>query len=220
MKFKLKELSALEKELTSLEEQRETNLPMILVDTGALIDIEQSVRNYSLSHKKELNSNHLYVKKFLSIVRNEAPLIITPHVFAEITNHAHCNRNGHTKEIEYDTFKYVQSLVNESTDFLARARTKASLDEARYDVYWATKNSCKDNNKKNEEGFSDADKDLLTNAARLSCSHIINEEKKFNINPVVIFSPDQHIEKGVNFINEFLSCKYPNIINISTRYRK
>jgi len=220
MKFKLKHLSTLEKELISLEKQRETNLPMILIDTGALIDIEQSVRDYSLPHKKELNSNYLHTKRFLSIIGNEIPLIITPHVFSEITNHAHCNLNGRTKEIEYDTFKYVQGLVNESTDFLARARTKVSLDEARYDVYWITKESCKDNNKKNGEGFADADKDLLTNAVRLSCSHITNEGKKFNINPVVIFSPDQHIEKGVNFINEFLSYKYPDIINISTRYRK
>ncbi len=221
MKFKIKSLSKLEEELSLYRQDwvRKT-LPAVLVDTGALIDVERSIRD-RISLKKETKLPYNDASFFLSSLNKRIPLVITPHVFGEITEHSYCMINSHTPEIEYPTFEYIKYIINDSTDFLTRNRTDIPSDDARYDTYWITQESCKDNGKKCNEEFSEADKDILTNSLRLSRSHIEFPQRSndnYNINPVIILSSDQHLSMSVKFINEFLSHKYPNIISISTRY--
>ncbi len=220
MKFKLKELSDLEKDIHSYKRISSGNLPVILLDTGALIDLEQSSRRCTLCHNKNLEPKDYHTPSFLSLIRKKIPLIVTPYVFSEITAHMNCHINGHVPEISHETFKYIEDIVDDSLDFLGRTRTEIPLDDARYDVYWVSKQSCKCNHKKHEEGFSEADKDILVNAVRISGSYIEEKGKKYSIKPVIVFSPDQHMKEGVRFINENFSDKYPKLENLSTRYRK
>lgn len=219
MKFKLKELPNLEKEI-HLYERNSDSLPVILLDTGALIDLEQSGRRSALRHNKCLEPKNYHIPSFLSLIRKKIPLVVTPHVFSEITAHMGCRINEHIPEINHETFKYIEGIVDDSLDFLGRTRTETPLDDARYDIYWTSKQACKYNHKKHEEGFSEADKDILVNAIRISGSYIKEKGKKYLIKPVIVFSPDQHMGEGVKFINKNLSDKYSKLENLSTRYRK
>ncbi len=222
MKHRIKSPSKIEKELGRFEfNEKEKSVPAVLMDTSALIDIERSLRDYALSKKQKVALNYRDVPSFLSVIDKKCPLIITPLVFGEIVKHSHLRLNGHTLEIEPRTFDYIEGQVANSGDFLARARTDVTLDNARYDTYWVSKKSCNGNAKKDCEGFSETDKEILTNAVRLSRSYIAFPEKAnkvYNISPVVVFSSDTHMKEGVRFINEFLQSKYPQICNVSARY--
>lgn len=201
------------------------DLPVVLLDTGAVIDLEEAVKSHVKSLKEKAETS-----LFLKSLKEKVPLVVTPYVHREIIRHSRYKRNSHTPEIEPSTFKFIKGIVNESTDFLTRARTDVPLDDARYNVYWISKEACKCDNsdnkndkKKQDEGFSETDRDILTHAIRLSRSYIeFPQGTQINrkINPVIVFSPDKHIGEGISFIYKCrsLSEQYPGIKNISTRY--
>lgn len=86
-------------------------------------------------------------------------------------------------------------------------------DTDRYHVYWATKFACKDNKKKDSEGFSDVDRSLLENAV-LFARHFSEGGK---VGSVAVFSSDEHILNGVSVLNQ--SFKYKNLISLSSKER-
>jgi hypothetical protein len=84
-------------------------------------------------------------------------------------------------------------------------------DSDRYNVYWVTKFSCIENEKKNSEGFSSVDREILDNA--ILFSKYFSKEGK-TAEPVAIFSSDEHIFKGVEMLKKL---GYNKVITLSSR---
>ncbi len=189
--------------------------PIIFLDTGAIIDICRSANEEQMKqkNKKDFPLNELYADHFLMNLAGKYQTLVSPLTSAEVNRHYHVKLNGNTKEIKETMHPLIDKF---STDY--KRLNKFVLgnvpdDSDRYKVYWATKLSCIENGKKNLEGFSDVDKEILDNAILFS-KYFFKEDRKAD--PVAIFSSDEHIFKGVEMLN---GLGYGNVITLSSRNR-
>ncbi|MEK6830193.1 MAG: hypothetical protein AABY15_08820 [Nanoarchaeota archaeon] len=185
------------------------NFPLVVLDTGGLIDIESAIR--------QSGSRYTKTTDFLKHISESIPVIITPKTYQEIQDHGRMILNTHTTELSPKIVDYALETMISSNDFISGLKPGLELDKARYDAYWAAKNGCNGNAKKHEEGCSDTDKEILSMAAFLSqCRTPANKHKKMG--EVLIISPDAHIVEGTRFLRKSFNGKYSNIVPISTRY--
>lgn len=201
-----------------------SEFPIAILDTGAIIDIVQATRRDKQFYrgKKPAKNVFMHAYDFLTHVNeNVVPLVVLPSVFTEVDLHRNVNLNGHTKELDEDTYQTVQDLMQSSTDLIRRTNFVNDTigdDDIRYDIWNLSKQACQDFSKKYKEGYSDVDKDILAYAAYFSRAYLREPDRK-RIGRVLVISPDRHIIEGVNFFltDDELSKKYPNIMSISTR---
>lgn len=192
--------------------------PVIILDTGGLIDIVQSTRNFSLNGNGHVAKYPQYGRAtaFLRHIGARIPVLITPKTNQEIQNHIGVRLNSHELEVSPALTEYSFDLMSNSVRFMGGVKGETSLDDTRYDAHWAALEGCKGNLKKKEEGCSDTDKEILIAAAYLSqCRHPGNNPNK--INPVLVVSPDLHITEGAKLLRREFDGKYSTIIPISTR---
>ncbi len=220
MKLQLKSPQQLEKDLDSYRYRKGMeSMPIAFLDTGGLFDIIASTRSYEFLHRGRCMENVAYCNalEFLKSINKECPLILTPLIFEEIIRHDSVKLNNYQSEVPSFVMNYIRKLAQDSIDFMIGTNTQILRDDVRYDIHWVAQECCKENSKKYLEGFSLADKDLLTNAAFLSKSNIKSKEK-INLGPILVLSSDKHLENGVSFLSKEFSEKYPNIKSIKTRY--
>ncbi|MEM3091260.1 MAG: hypothetical protein QXX55_01180 [Candidatus Pacearchaeota archaeon] len=193
------------------------NYPLLVLDTGGLIDFVESIKYYNLICKNgSRDSRYESISVFLKHLSENLPMIITPTVYQEICNHINFRLGRHLFEIPKKTVDFAFETMENSMRFISRLESKLEMDTVRYDIYWTSKLCCNGNIKKNLEGCSDADKEILFTAAYLSqCRTEIDRRKK--IGKVLVISPDEHIIKGVDFLKKGFNGKYSNVESISTR---
>ncbi len=229
MTFRVKDPSRLEKELKSiLGRSNNENFPVAVVDTGGIIDLVKSCREYDLSTKRlgERVREYTDPTEMLKKLRRKMPTIITPETRRELVRHKSIMLNSKQPEIYSHLLDYAFDLAIESAYFVSGLKPilqsdNLTWDDVGYEMYWLSKECCNGNKKKNSEGCSPTDREILTIATYLSRSgEGISLGRK--ITPVIVISPDQHITCGIDLINKDreLSDKYPGIVSFSTRYKK
>ncbi len=207
----LKTLKDILKDADKLLSKR--SFPIVFLDTSAVIDICKSSRNEKLkqnSKREKLPWHEIYIDHFLMNFASKYETIISPLTYSEIKDHYKVKCNSHSWEID----KGVYFLMRKFFEDYKRLKNFCNIppdDKERYDVYWATKLCCSDNKKKNLEGFSEVDREILTDALLFSEYFMKDNEKA---DPVVIFSSDEHILKGVGMLNKLM---YENLFSLSTR---
>lgn len=216
MKLDIKDLGKLEREIV---ESSNGNSAVIVLDTGGLIDIVHATRNYSLNGngKKEKNPNYEKATSFLKYISEKVPVIITPKTYQEIQDHGRMKLNSHITELSPKVVDFSLKVMTDSARFIEETIPELSMDDIRYDAYWASKEGCIGNPKKDAEGCSDADKEILSIAAYLSKCKVVESVPK-KINKVLVISSDAHIIQGTEFLKRGFDGKYSGIVPISTRH--
>ncbi len=156
------------------------NNPVFIVDTGTIIDLSKTYNNYTPA--------------IIEIIEREYPLIITRGVLKEVEKHSMCRLN-HGREISFLTLKLIRELQEKTEDILKEAEIDSlNIDSFKYAVYWAAKDSFRDDyRKKVKDEISDIDKEIIVTALFLSRS----KYKGVPISSANILSPDSHIKKTV-----------------------
>jgi hypothetical protein len=200
-------------------EKSSGNFPVIVLDAGGLIDISHATRTYSLKGcpKTEKNPNYAAANVFLRHVSQRAPILLTPKTYQEIQDHGRMMLNSHTVELSPITVDYSLKVMADSAVFLDGLVGELSLDDARYDAYWTSKVCRMGNCKKQEEGYSDTDREIISTAAYLSRCQMIGESDK-KVDGVLVISSDAHVLSGSEFLGRYFDGRYPNITPISTRH--
>lgn len=216
MTLNLKRLSMLEKELQKIT----SGNPCVgVLDTGALIDITQATRSYNLNGcgKEEKNPCYSTTSSFLGLISWMMPLIITPKTYQEIQEHGRMRLNSHITELSPRIVDYSLDRMLQSQEFVKDLVEGVEMDKARYDAYWASIHSCNGNSKKENERYSDTDKEILATAAYLSKCKIGTIPEK-SIDTVVVLSSDAHVLLGSDFLSREFNGDYSKIFPLSTRY--
>ncbi len=191
------------------------SIPMIVFDTSGLIDIATSIRRYNLCHRNGIGDiRYTSPDVFLRNLNGASKIIITPYTYKEVEKHSHTILNRYTNELESPIVSFSFYALEQYMAIASELKNSISLDEARYDAYWAAKYGCNGNEKKFLEGPSLTDKEILGTASYLANAEI----KGQRINPLIVVSSDAHILKGVEFLRKEFEDKYSSLSPISTRY--
>lgn len=220
MKRQIKYPYKLERSLDNVFSNTPHNLPVIVLDTGALIDIVHASRNYDLTFKGDKARNEIYANPvlFLMSLNDKAPFVIPPLVMDEVESHGRCKLNSYRFELSDDVLGFTRGLFLDSKNFLKTLESELELDEVGLDSYLISHVCCDESPKKKLEGVSRTDRQVISTAAYLATSHLKGYFYR-KVNPVVILSSDAHCSLGTNFINQDieLRTKYPGINCVSTR---
>ncbi len=215
MAVNIKDLGELERDILKHSSKAS---PVLVLDTGALIDIVHATRDFNLyaNGRRETHPHYLRATSFLKNVSSRIPLVITPKTYQEIQNHGGMRLNSHITELSPAVVNYSLDIMLDSARFMDRLVVEVPFDDVRYDAHWASLEGCNGSPKKKQEGCSDTDREILSFAAYLSlCKHPSNPGIK--INPVLVVSPDLHIIHGSEFLRREFDGRYSNIVPISTR---
>ena len=211
----IKEMGQLEKEIIK---SSSGSFPVMVLDTGGLIDIATALRQYNLIHRNgDRNPRYEKTTAFLRNLSQTIRVIITPRTYQEIQDHGKMRLNSHTIAFTPKVVDFALDTMADSIKFIAELNGQISLDDAGYDAYWAARDGCNGNHKKHLEGCSDTDKEILATAAYLSRSRV-NGTIDREIEPVLVISPDAHIIKGSEFLKRGFGERYSSIVPISTRH--
>jgi len=195
------------------------HISIVIPDTGALIDLERCSEDYCVPKGRdpcEFLKSHM--EDIIDRTRN---ILIPEGVMYEVERHRTIRLNEHQFEISPVFVDYIGQLHRITREFVNKLRYGADSEQVREDVYWASRLCCKDSLKKHEEGFSDADKDLLHFACLLSKSRLDSTRagERIGIGTVHVLSPDAHIREGIRFLMETpeYEGEYANLNYITTR---
>jgi hypothetical protein len=215
MTTSIKDIGTLSREIAI---NSDGNFPLVVLDTGGLIDIASAIRQYNYVNRKgNKDSRYERTTGFLKHLSESIPVLITPKTYQEIQDHGRMILNSHTTELSPKIVDFALETMISSSDFVSGLRPGMELDKTRYDTYWAAKNGCNGNVKKQEEGFSDTDKEILSMAAFLSQCRTPRDKRK-KMGEILVISPDAHIIQGTRFLRKSFDGRYLNIVPISTRY--
>ena len=200
-KFTLKIIEDFQRELDHMVElvgPEQNKLSVAIIDTGAVIDIVRSTKSYELASrgKKDTNLSCYNGYNFLNYMDRSFSLIVLPSVLGEVRRHIDTKINSHTKEIDDDSYSFIEKLAQKSFDFIRRTSftprpitETITDDDIRYDIWNLSLRACENCEKKHEEGYSEVDKDILAYAAYLSRSYV-REPNRQQIHQVFVISPD------------------------------
>lgn len=207
--MKIKRLKDIAKEADKSFEK--LALPIVFLDTSAIIDICRSARESHIGQNGNASSPlyETYADHFLMNLAGKYQTLISSPTHSEIVNHYSIKCNGNVREIQETLHPIIEKFF---ADYNRLKGTMLPLnDKEKYDVYWTTKLSCIENEKKYFEGFSEVDRDILENAVLFS-KYFYNGDTKADV--VGIISADEHLSKGAKMLNDL---GYENIVNLSPR---
>ena len=156
---------------------------VIVLDTSAVIDIQQHIRNQGKQFA--YSSSEDFVDSLLS---DSTILVLPQGVMEEVESHSKIRINSHTREIPKSFFSYLEKKYTSGQEFLSRVQYGGDSEQVRYDSYWASLNGCKENTKKQEEGASLVDRSALTLACLLDGSKVIDDGRSLDVKRVVLLS--------------------------------
>lgn len=195
------------------------HVPVMLADTGAIIDIQKCFRTNNIGKKyKEPPFSNIY--QFFNHLNYPTKLLVPPKVGEEINKHGNMKLNQYVCEIPQHVIKLVNDdLLPRFKEFYSQiiipTEVKDHLDDLRYAVHWTAIEACKGDAKKSSECMSEADKELLLYSLILSKSTTKDQKK---ISPIFVLSSDKHLVDGINFLNR--EEGYENLHTISTRHKE
>ncbi len=129
---------------------------VILPDTSALIDVAYFIRN-SYGKCPYQSSQDFFIE-----LSKAGHVFVGRDIINEVRAHAHTKKNSNCPEICINYLDYLENLHGQTLDALNTCVDLQDLDRVQWNVYWASKLCCSDLPKKDEEGFSDPDKKLLS----------------------------------------------------------
>ncbi len=211
MKTGIKGIQQLERDIT---QNFSGKLPIIVLDTGALIDIRKSTKQYSLTNKNR-NRNPKYEITTLFLKSLGSQIVITPKTYQEIQDHGRMRLNSHTLELSPKIVNFALEAMIKSNIFISRLESEVEFEQARYDAYWTSKEDYGIHKK--HLGCSETDREILSTVAYLSRCRIPDGGGKL-IRPVLAISSDAHILRGSEFLKRGFDGRYSAIVPISTRH--
>ena len=191
----------------------DSRVSIVIPDTCALIDLERLTREYRGQEAKYARPD-IFLD---NLIERNRVVLIPKGIINEVRIHRKVKLNSHEYELSQDFVSYLEELYKISNCFLGCTRYGLDSEQTGLDVYWASVLSCAENQKKQEEGFSNADKDLLTLACLLTTtkSDPAKSSEKISIGLVDVLSSDEHILRGADFLRE--RCGYKNLKTIHMR---
>jgi hypothetical protein len=188
--------------------------PLVFLDTGAVIQFENEL---AANENARLTSYWLY-----SALAKKFPIYVSEHALQEICRHHKEHIIGRRPEISEETHFIMENLHKDYCSFLKQVRSNPRrLDEVRYDVLNAGQiaeivRSREHEKKKNKEGMSEIDREILGTAAFLRYA-VLEGEKP--ITSSIILSTDNllidcaHIlcDRFYHVFEEFGKFGYDNV---------
>ncbi len=146
--------------------------PALLLDTGFIIDLEQTSDGYALLEK----------------LSGQYKLLVTDGVVGEVRRHHDVFvKNGRQREISDKMYNLVERVYSDSADVLSCIKApenEEAVDNLRYNIHWAYLESA--TQKKIEvDPMSPVDKETLLTALALT-----DMTKEYRVG---VLSPDAHI---------------------------
>jgi len=195
--------------------------PLVFLDTGAVIDFERELEFWKLrSH--DYNSSRWY-----SNLGKGLPLFVTEEAMKEITRHHEKFRINNRPEISEETFGIVQGFHENYCKFLKEmSMNPKSLDQVRFDTYWASKLAFKDDYKKGVlDVISPSDREMISTAVWLR--YALDKNNR-DITSCRVLSPDSHLKTTIEALtdqnrdiyDQFGEFGYNNIRVVSSRGNK
>jgi len=172
--------------------------PVVLVDTGTIIDID-AMRREKVNGRSHTSDEVYGIFHQLGI-----PLFVPTEILEEVTEHRNnytvCN--GRCPEISEGSYRLAQGMHRDWVKFVAEGIGKTDLDIAQYDAHLASFSSFPRGHKKRELDLpSYADRQLLASA--LWSSNVESERIRKKLpSGVGILSPDAHIIGSVSLLTD------------------
>jgi|APSaa5957512622_1039677.scaffolds.fasta_scaffold80496_1 hypothetical protein len=201
--------------LREIEESILANLgpivqPVIILDTGGLIDIVQSAK--VTKGGNESDPKYCDAKRFLTGISKEKGLLITPGVYEEIMRHLKVKLNSYESELP----DCIRPLIVDGLSRFNLARKVLQMngksdDEIRYDSVLACNAAFERDSKKGLEDYSLADGEIVYFAA-LMAAGTIGGKRNY---PVEVITSDAHISEGIKKMKQLDG--YASLRAINTR---
>lgn len=210
----LRPLSDISEELRQRVSGRSSAL---LIDTGGLVDIAFASRLENLGKSHCAKS----VGAFLDELRKVTCPLITPKVYREIDHQGRIMINKHVRKLPKEAVESALEIMLGTNLLLSDLNLAVKRDDARYDAYWTSKVCCNGDEKKSEEGFSEADSELITHLAYLYRADVsgctLHDFPGSMLNSVGVLSSDSHVLEGANFLSREFGTNYSGVFSLSTR---
>lgn len=207
----------LEKKVNSLVssiKQSGGDNPIVLFDTGAIIDFERLIESLWLKDKKADHSSF-----YGYLINTGFPLFVTPNIYGEIEMHRKNVTISGRPEISNITSLIVDSMLeNHFNSCLNIDANQIDVDRLRMDAYWASyfafhreeqgngkqvKNFFK---KAYSDPISVGDRELISQSLVLRAGLPIDKPNEYvperPCTGVVILSPDRHIRDSVKVLTD------------------
>lgn len=166
---------------------------IIFLDTGAIIDIDTWVRRYRIKDKSHT------VHSWYDAIEKDKTVLLTPLVLEEVMQHHIYHKINGIPEISKESIAYAEKYFTNFQNFYSKLSHPESIDNVRYDAYWATKLAFDDDQKKGEiDQISRTDIDLLISS--IEVKHSLDDNLR-EISDVTVISPDRHIHDTLNLLS-------------------
>ncbi|HLD97702.1 MAG TPA: hypothetical protein VI815_00080 [Candidatus Nanoarchaeia archaeon] len=193
----------------------------VVLDTGAVIDVIHSTRSHDRICREQGVGRDDYVsaRSLFSAIGQNSRLVVLPSVYVELMKHSNSKINHYTREIDEDTRGLIEQLASDSFEYMSLVdfTNFCSFDEIRYDVHNTTLEACNGCSKKQDEGYSMVDKDILLYSGLLTQGHLTKDKETLDLKKVTVLSSDRHVLCGVDFMVREFSGKYNKLFPVSTR---
>jgi len=186
------------------------DISIIIPDTNAMIDLQRMTKEYKGYEVKYFNPEFFLE----SLERNNRRILISEEIIREINIHEDIKLNDNTYEISKSFLRFLRKVYNFSNNLSRNLKYGADSEQVGLEVYWASKFACIDNPKKQEECFSETDKQLLKFACLVGTSKLDIENRERNVGLVHILSSDEHLIKGTEFMREQAGYSNINCVNL------
>ena len=181
------------------------DISIIVPDTSAIIDLQRMCRDYKGDIGRYSNPC-LFLEDLESYTRR---ILIPSAIHDEILNHRNVKVNVNTYEISPGFCDFLHKVHQTSNGIFGNIKYSADSEQVGLEVHWASVLACNGNYKKQEECFSEADRELLKIVCLLENAVLGSGENSRKISLVNVLSSDEHIFKGVEFMRE--KCGYERI---------
>ena len=214
MAQRLKTLRELEGLINSPLENTQSYL---VLDTSGLIDVVRSARRSRLGRNCELDEIYRNPANFLKHIDQQQPILVTPKIAREIGRHLRVKLNKYNSEIPANVGALALGFYSEAIDVKEKLNPLTDFDNIRYAIYWLSKRAFNPGHKKNTEGFSEADREILTFATSLASAERLEVEKSIRPFPVGVITSDSHVLEGIKLLPEY---GFFGVYGINTRKKK
>jgi hypothetical protein len=190
-----------------LETKEKNIMPIGLVDTGFLIDLEEMTRDFNQRHRPALYTK---ITDVLAPFEKRIQLVVSPAIFEETKRHANIWINAHRRELSPEALGLAQLYLQNFNEWYNTLDVK-NYGEQAFQNWSAAKILGSEMAQLKNDMPSEVDVDTLRRAA----DFVTIPSNSTETLEVVVFSSDGHLSKGVELLN---MLGYDKIKSIHTRY--
>src|SRR3990170_1120380 len=117
----IKDIGSLAREIA---QNSSGSFPLVVLDTGGLIDIVSATRMYNFNHKNgNKDPRYELTISFLKHLSERLPVLITPRTYKEMQEHGNVMLNDHgIYEIPPKVVDFTLGTMEESIKFISRLK--------------------------------------------------------------------------------------------------